>query len=36
MTIAGLTIERLTPARADDYLRFFDHESGPAFADNAE
>ena len=36
MTIAGLTIERLTPARADDYLRFFDHESGPAFADNPE
>jgi GNAT superfamily N-acetyltransferase len=34
--IAGLTIERLTPARADDYLRFFDHESGPAFADNPE
>ncbi len=34
--IAGLTIERLTPARAADYLRFFDHESGPAFADNPE
>ena len=34
MTTAGLTIERLTPARAGDYLRFFDHESGPAFADN--
>jgi ribosomal protein S18 acetylase RimI-like enzyme len=29
-------IERLTPSRAGDYLRFFDHESGPAFADNAE
>jgi len=34
--IDGLTIERLTPARASDYLRFFDHESGPAFADNPE
>jgi len=27
-------VERLTPARQDDYLRFFDHERGPAFADN--
>jgi ribosomal protein S18 acetylase RimI-like enzyme len=31
-----LRIERLTPARRDDYLRFFDHERGPAFADNPE
>ena len=31
-----LRIERLTPARGDDYLRFFDHEHGPAFADNPE
>lgn len=29
-------IERLTPARRDDFLRFFDHERGPAFADNPE
>jgi len=33
---ADLRIERLTPARRDDYLRFFDHERGPAFADNPE
>jgi ribosomal protein S18 acetylase RimI-like enzyme len=31
-----LRIEPLTPARRDDYLRFFDHERGPAFADNPE
>jgi ribosomal protein S18 acetylase RimI-like enzyme len=31
-----LRIERLTPARRDDYLSFFDHERGPAFADNPE
>lgn len=29
-------IERLTPARRADYLGFFDHERGPAFADNPE
>ena len=29
-------IERLTPAHCEDYLRFFDHERGPAFADNPE
>jgi ribosomal protein S18 acetylase RimI-like enzyme len=29
-------IETLTPARGADYLRFFDHERGPAFADNRE
>ena len=34
MMSKGLTIERLTPARHDDFLRFFDHERGPAFADN--
>lgn len=33
---AKLRIERLTPARRDDFLRFFDHERGPAFADNPE
>ena len=31
-----LAIERLTPARRDDFLRFFDHERGPAFADNPD
>jgi ribosomal protein S18 acetylase RimI-like enzyme len=30
------TIERLTPSRRDDFLRFFDHERGPAFADNPQ
>jgi ribosomal protein S18 acetylase RimI-like enzyme len=29
-------IERLTPVLGADYLRFFDHEKGPAFADNAD
>jgi hypothetical protein len=29
-------IERLTPSLGADYLRFFDHEKGPAFADNPE
>jgi ribosomal protein S18 acetylase RimI-like enzyme len=33
---AKIRIERLTPARRDDFLRFFDHERGPAFADNPE
>lgn len=32
----ALRIERLTPARRADYLGFFDHERGPAFADNPE
>jgi ribosomal protein S18 acetylase RimI-like enzyme len=27
-------IEPLVPSRREDYLRFFDHERGPAFADN--
>jgi len=31
-----LRIERLTPEHGADYLRFFDHEHGPAFADNPE
>jgi len=30
----GLTVLRLTPARRADFLRFFDHERGAAFADN--
>ena len=29
-------IERLTPRFRDAYLAFFDHERGPAFADNPE
>ena len=29
-----LAVERLTVARGEDFLRFFDHERGPAFADN--
>ena len=33
---AAITVERLSPARRDDYLAFFDHERGPAFADNPE
>lgn len=32
----AVRIERLTPARVGDYLSFFDHERGPAFADNPE
>ena len=31
-----LAVNALTPALVDDYLRFFDHERGPAFADNPE
>jgi len=34
--VTQIAIERLTPARAADYLHFFDHEKGPAFADNPE
>ena len=33
---AAITVDRLSPATRDDYLAFFDHESGPAFADNPE
>ena len=36
MSPPAVTIERLTPARRDDFLRFFDHERGPAFADNPQ
>ena len=32
----AVRIERLTPARVEDYLYFFDHERGPVFADNPE
>jgi GNAT superfamily N-acetyltransferase len=31
-----LSVERLTPARRDDFLAFFDHEHGPAFSDNPQ
>jgi GNAT superfamily N-acetyltransferase len=34
MHAAGIRIEPLAPARCGDYLAFFDHERGPAFADN--
>jgi ribosomal protein S18 acetylase RimI-like enzyme len=30
----AITVFRLTPARRADFLQFFDHERGPAFADN--
>ena len=33
---ARFTIARLTVERRDDFLRFFDHEGGPAFADNPD
>ena len=33
---APITVERLSPGRRADFLRFFDHERGPAFADNPE
>jgi GNAT superfamily N-acetyltransferase len=33
---APLRVERLRPSRRDDFLAFFDHERGPAFADNRE
>jgi GNAT superfamily N-acetyltransferase len=36
MNAAPLAVERLTPSRREDYLRFFDHERGPAFRDNPE
>ena len=35
-TAKAWLIERLTPQRGEDFLRFFDHEQGPAFADNPE
>src|SRR6185295_2916243 len=33
---AHIVVERLTPARRADFLRFFDHQQGAAFADNPE
>jgi ribosomal protein S18 acetylase RimI-like enzyme len=32
----ALAVARLTPAHRDDFLRFFDHERGAAFADNPD
>jgi GNAT superfamily N-acetyltransferase len=34
--VSDVVILPLVPARADGFLRFFDHERGPAFADNSE
>ena len=36
MPTPPIRVERLCPARREDFLRFFDHERGPAFADNPE
>ncbi|HKE41298.1 MAG TPA: hypothetical protein VKG21_15770 [Casimicrobiaceae bacterium] len=34
--MSDLTVKPLSPALVDDFLRFFDHERGPAFADNPQ
>jgi GNAT superfamily N-acetyltransferase len=34
--VSDITVKALTPALAGDFLRFFDHERGSAFADNPE
>ncbi|MEO8487450.1 MAG: GNAT family N-acetyltransferase [Betaproteobacteria bacterium] len=36
METPPIVVDRLSPATRDAYLAFFDHERGPAFADNAE
>lgn len=36
MTEPAIAVHRLAPERREDYLRFFDHDRGPAFADNPE
>ncbi len=36
MPTPPIRVERLCRARREDFLRFFDHERGPAFADNPE
>jgi GNAT superfamily N-acetyltransferase len=36
MPTQALHVVPLAPDRAADYLRFFDHERGPAFADNPD
>src|SRR5689334_7723428 len=32
----NVAVKPLLPERVDDFLAFFDHENGPAFADNPE
>jgi GNAT superfamily N-acetyltransferase len=34
--MSDIAVKPLAPERVDDFLRFFDHERGPAFADNPE
>ena len=34
--LSDIAVAPLAPDRVDDFLRFFDHERGPAFADNPE
>ena len=34
--MSELTVKPLIPALAADFMRFFDHERGPAFADNPQ
>ena len=34
--MTDIVVKALTPALVEDFLRFFDHERGPAFADNPE
>lgn len=36
MDATPIAVRQLSAARRDDFLRFFDHERGPAFADNPE
>ena len=36
MSPGAITVMPLSPALRDDFLAFFDHERGPAFADNPE
>ena len=34
--MSALTVKPLAPSLAGDFLRFFDHQGGPAFADNPD
>jgi GNAT superfamily N-acetyltransferase len=34
--VTSIVVKPLTPALGEDFLRFFDHEQGAAFADNPE
>jgi GNAT superfamily N-acetyltransferase len=34
--MSDIAVKPLAPERVEDFLRFFDHERGPAFADNPE